>query len=162
MAMGKEKEEIRLLVNKVVDLFDYSGDYTQAHERDLNQFLLESGYAKARDVGIKLSEYHVIDCIGRNRLPNATFISKEMGMSKGAISKITAKLASKGLIRAEHLQSNRKEIYYALTSKGRDAFEVHEKIHARGNAKLSAMFEKYDPDALRAISRFLDDILAAL
>lgn len=154
-----EKEKEKALTNKMVSFFDYFGDFAQTHEKALNQYLLECGYKGTYDKGIKLSEYHVIDCIGRNRLPNATFISKELNMTKGAISKITAKLISNGLIKADHLQNNKKEIYYALTPQGKDAFEVHEKVHELDNKKIKAMFEKYSSDELNTVTRFLDDIL---
>jgi DNA-binding MarR family transcriptional regulator len=157
--MGEKKKETHLLVNKMVDFFDYFGDFAQTHEKALNQYLLQCGYEGTYDKGIKLSEYHVIDCIGRSRMPNATLISKELNMTRGAISKITAKLISKGLIKADHLQNNKKEVYYTLTFQGKDAFEVHEKIHELDNKKLKAMFEKYNPDELGTIARFLDDIL---
>lgn len=156
--MEKEKEEA--LANKMVNFFDYFGDFAQTHEKSLNQYLLECGYKGTYDRGIKLSEYHVIDCIGKNRLPNATLISKELNMTRGAISKITAKLISKGLIKADHLQNNKKEIYYTLTSQGKDAFEVHKTIHELDNKKIKAMFEKYSPDELNTIAKFIDDILA--
>jgi DNA-binding MarR family transcriptional regulator len=154
-----EKEKARSLVNKMADLFDYFSS-KQAHEDELNQYLHKCGYKGTYDKGIKLSEYHVIDCIGRNRFPNATFISKEMNMTMGAISKITAKLISNGLIKADHLQNNKKEVYYALSPQGKDAFEVHEKIHTLNNNKLKDIFDKYGPDELNTIERFIDDILA--
>lgn len=154
-----EEEKAYSLVKKMMDLYVYFSDSEQAHEKALNQYLFECGYKGTYDKGIRLSEYHVIDCIGRNRLPNATLISKEMNMTMGAISKITAKLISNGLIKADHLQNNKKEVYYTLTPQGKDAFEVHEKIHALNNTRLKDMFEKYGPDELNTIARFIDDIL---
>jgi DNA-binding MarR family transcriptional regulator len=154
-----ENNKARSLVNKMVNLYDYFSDSKQAHEDALNQYLHVCGYKGTYDKGIKLSEYHVIDCIGRNRFPNATFISKEMNMTIGAISKIAAKLMSSCLIKADHLQNNKKEVFYTLTPQGKDAFEVHEKIHALNNNKLNDMFGKYGPDELNTIARFIDDIL---
>lgn len=154
-----EQGDIHSLVRKMADFYDYNGNLYQTHEKTLNQYLLECGYKGTFDKGIKLSEYHVIDCIGRNRLPNATFIAKEMNMTQGAISKITTKLILNGLIRADHLQNNKKEVYYTLTPQGKNAFEVHEKIHALNNKKLKAMFEKYSSNELNTITKFLDDIL---
>ena len=44
------------------------------------------------------SETHCIDFIGRLELPNVTKIAEHMGMTRGAISKMTKKLLAKGLI----------------------------------------------------------------
>lgn len=44
------------------------------------------------------SETHCIDYIGRLELPNVTKIAEHMGMTRGAISKMTKKLLAKGLI----------------------------------------------------------------
>lgn len=155
-----EKEDVHSLIRKMADFYDRFENHLQTHEKALNQYLMECGYKGTYDKGIKLSEYHVIDCIGRDRLPNATFIAKEMNMTQGAISKITTKLISNGLIKADHLQNNKKEVYYTLTPQGKNAFEVHEKIHALNNYKLMTMLEKYNPDELNLIARFLDDVLS--
>ena len=42
------------------------------------------------------SETHCIDYIGRLELPNVTKIAEHMGMTRGAISKMTKKLLTKG------------------------------------------------------------------
>ncbi|MDF2596908.1 MAG: Transcriptional regulator [Clostridia bacterium] len=160
--MENKKEEVHSLLNKMVDFFDCFNDFIQTHEKTINQYLLECGYMSIYDKNLMISEYHVIDCIGKNRLPNATLISKELNMTKGAISKITAKLISKGLIKADRLENNKKEVYYTLTSQGKDAFEVHEKIHELNNRKLQGIFEKYNSDELGTIGKFLDDLLNGL
>ncbi|TGE37428.1 MarR family transcriptional regulator [Desulfosporosinus fructosivorans] len=151
-----------MLLNQMAALFDYLNDYLQTHEKALNDLLIEYGYENIYAKNLMLSEFHVIDCIGKNRLPNATFISKELILTKGAISKITAKLILKELIKPNQLENNKKEIYYTLTSQGKEAYEVHEKIHDLGNKKVVEIFNKYNKEELNTISRFLDDLLNEL
>ncbi len=159
MKIDPGKTEIKLLLNKMASLFDYTKDLVETHEKSLKDLLIQYDYKNIYDKNLMISEFHVIDCIGKNRLLNATFISKELDMTKGAISKITAKLLEKGLIKANRLENNKKEIYYTLTAQGREAFEIHEKLHEKENEKLLAIFDKYNKEELNTISKFLDDLL---
>lgn len=162
MNMENEKAEINILINKMAALCEYLNDYLQIHEKDLNKFLIEQGYKSLYDKKLIISEYHVIDCIGKNHLPNVTFISKKLDMTKGAISKITTKLLVKGLIKENRLTGNKKEIYYTLTSLGRTAYEIHEKFHDMENEKFINVLEKYTEKELRTINSFADDFLNEL
>ena len=154
--------EIKVLLNKMAILFDCSKDFMQLHEKAMNQLVAEWGYRNLYNKELTISEYHVIDCIGKNHLPNVTFIAKQLDMTKGAISKITAKLISKGLINADHLDNNKKEIYYILTPQGKDAYKVHEKVHDAENEKLVNIFKMYNEEELKTIRKFLDDFLRVL
>ncbi len=162
MNIGRRQTEINMLLNRMAVLFDFFNDYVQVHEKTLKDYLIKYGYKNIYDKNLMISEYHVIDCIGKNPLPNATFISKELHLTKGAISKITAKLLTKGLIKADHLENNKKEIYYTLTSQGKEVYEFHEKVHDLGNKKMEDIFNKYNKQELNTISRFLDDLLNEL
>lgn len=162
MKIDPGKTEIKLLLNKMASLFDYTKDFVETHEKSLKDLLIQYDYKNIYDKNLMISEFHVIDCIGKNQLPNATFISKELDMTKGAISKITAKLLEKSLIKANRLENNKKEIYYTLTAQGREAFEIHEKLHEKENEKLLAIFNKYSKEELSTISNFLDDLLNEL
>nr|WP_312579935.1 MarR family transcriptional regulator [Sedimentibacter sp.] len=161
MIEGRQSE-INTLLNKMADWFDYSKDFVQLHENTINKFVIQCGYKNLYHKELTFSEYHVIDCIGKNHLPNSTFIAKQLDMTKGAISKITAKLVSKGLINANRLDNNKKEVYFTLTSQGKDAYEVHERIHDFENSKLVNIFKEYNEEELKVIHRFLDDILSGL
>ncbi len=158
----ERQSEINALLNKMAAWFDYSKDFMQLHEDTMNKFVIQCGYKNLYRKDLTFSEYHVIDCIGKNHLPNSTFIAKQLDMTKGAISKITTKLISKGLINANRLENNKKEVYFTLTSQGKEAYEVHEKIHDSENSKLVNIFNKYDLEELKIIYRFLDDILNGL
>lgn len=153
------KIEIDIIINKMVYLFDYLNDFADIHNESLKHLLIEYNYKDIYDKNLMLSEFHVIDCIGKNQLPNTTFISKELNMTKGAISKITSKLLEKDLIRGNRLENNKKEIYFTLTSQGKEAFEIHEKLHIIENEKFIRMLNKYDKEELNTISNFLDDLV---
>ncbi len=159
--MEKDPEPITInsMINKMSYLFDNMNHLYEIHEKSLNQHLSEHHHKFLQNKRLVFSEFHVIDCIGKNHLPNTTFIAKELDMTKGAISKITSKLLKKDLITANHLENNKREIYYTLTGPGKEIFEIHKKLHEMERAKLTAIFNKYPPDQWNTIYSFLEDAI---
>lgn len=77
----------------------------EEHLKENNEkFLRETGVS-----GMSLSELHVIECIGKNGLMNVTAIATEMGMTKGAISKICTKLFQKQFVEKMQMLDNQKK-----------------------------------------------------
>ena len=162
MKMDYEKIEINVIISKVATLIDCLNNYQSSHKNLLEDLLVKCDYKDIYNKNLMLSEYHVIDCIGKNQLPNAKFISKELNMTKGAISKLTTKLLEKSLIRGARLENNKKETYYTLTRQGKEVFEIHEKLHKIEHEKFIKMFSKYDDEKLNIINNFLDDFISEL
>lgn len=155
------KKEVNIVINKLIGLIDAFGDYSLNHEKYLKNLLM-SDYKILLTKGLTLSEIHVIDCIGKNRLPNSKFVAQELDLTKGAISKINAKLLDKGFIKGNRLEDNKKEIYFTLTIQGKEIFEAHKKVHDIENEKIKTILERYKKDELRIINYFLDDMLNKL
>ncbi|WP_235839265.1 MarR family transcriptional regulator [Clostridium sp. Marseille-P2415] len=153
------KLEIDLLLNKMTNLFDAINGSIQDHKKSLNEMMTENGYNNKEIKNLLLSEIHVIDCIGKNRPCNTTFISKQLNMTKGAISKITVKLLEKGLIEVNRLENNKKERYYTLTVSGKEIFNIHGKLHEIENKKLADLLCQYNKKELNTINNFIDDLL---
>ena len=76
----KDREELLKEIALMLERQDMLSKLTE------NQCLDEYGY----------SETHCIDYIGRLELPNVTKVAEHMGMTRGAISKMTRKLLAKG------------------------------------------------------------------
>lgn len=111
----KDREELLKEIALMLERQDMLSKLTE------NQCLDEYGY----------SETHCIDYIGRLELPNVTKVAEHMGMTRGAISKMTKKLLAKGLIEKYTLETNKKEVYFKLTDQGRLLFDEHAKRHQR-------------------------------
>ena len=94
----KDREELLKEIALMLERQDMLSKLTE------NQCLDEYGY----------SETHCIDYIGRLELPNVTKVAEHMGMTRGAISKITKKL----LARAD------RKIYAGDEQKG-SIFQAH-------------------------------------
>ena len=101
------------------------------------------------------SETHCIDYIGKGELPNVTKIAEHMQMTRGAISKMTKKLLSKGLIDKYTLESNKKEVYFRLTESGTELYKEHEKRHKLWEQRDSKFLERYSSEEIEIITKFM-------
>ncbi|WP_338884193.1 MULTISPECIES: MarR family transcriptional regulator [Xenorhabdus] len=110
--------------------------------------------------GYSLSELHVVQCIGGSVLLNITSISQELGMTKGAISKICAKLLQRSIVEKLKMVDNQKETYFSLTDKGKQIFSAHKKLHQQVESRWLQILENYSPEELITIKRFMTDIVS--
>lgn len=150
------------LIGKVENL-PYSLNNIEDHDAKALRAALEEqggGDELRAAAGLTLAEYHAIDCIGRQEAANATAIARRLGMTRGGISKITAKLVGKRLIEVRRLPDNRKETHYTLTPFGHKVFLAHAKLHAQAAAQLAALFATYSHEELAAADKFLADLTA--
>ncbi|WP_319931591.1 MarR family transcriptional regulator [Xenorhabdus santafensis] len=112
--------------------------------------------------GYSLSELHVIQCIGNAGLLNITAISQKMKMTKGAISKICAKLLQRALVEKLKLVDNQKEIYFNLTLEGKQVFVAHEELHQQVESNWLKILENYSDEEHLVIKRFIIDVAYAM
>ncbi|MBP2651700.1 MAG: transcriptional regulator, MarR family [Firmicutes bacterium] len=108
--------------------------------------------------GTNFAEVHCIDWIGTIDRVNVTKIANEMGMTRGAISKITRKLLGKGLIKSYQLPENNKEIYYRLTNSGQQVYNEHKKCHSQAQQEKLSVLESYSDNEQAVILHFLNEI----
>ncbi|MFJ9498218.1 MarR family transcriptional regulator [Brevibacillus centrosporus] len=108
---------------------------------------------------ISLAEIHVLDYIGSDPTLNVIGISKQMNMTRGAISKITARLERKGLVVKTQLPSNQKEVFFQLTPTGQKLWDLHRRDNQNKRNHFLNLFQGYSEAELSGIIHFLDDIL---
>ncbi|MBD2797904.1 MarR family transcriptional regulator [Xenorhabdus sp. 18] len=108
--------------------------------------------------GYSLSELHVIQCIGESGLLNITSISQVMGMTKGAISKICAKLFQRSIVEKLKMVDNQKETYFSLTDERKQIFAAHEKLHQQAEARWLKLLENYSLAEWMTIKQFIADM----
>ena len=94
---------------------------------------VESLHAPSHDFGtgvpIYRKEIHTLQAIGRHTKINITALAEHMGVTKGAISQIVAKLIKKKMVRKTYAKGNKKEVILELTDLGWIGFHNHEKFH---------------------------------
>ena len=88
-----------------------------------NEYYEKVSRAKYMDLG--LNEVHFLDAIGKVEKTNVTEIAVALNLTKGAVTKIAAKLLKKEHIRKFQREGNRKEVYFTLTDSGREIYELH-------------------------------------
>jgi DNA-binding MarR family transcriptional regulator len=103
----------------------------------------------------------VLDAIGRVEPANGITISEQFHIPKGTVSKITRRLVAKDLITQESLPTNKKEIFFRLTSLGKELFEVHRAFDEQMERGFLRFLQRYNADELRLLTRILHDATEA-
>jgi Transcriptional regulators len=102
----------------------------------------------------KSSEVHCIEFIGMHTDVNVTKLAETFYMTLGAISKLTKKLISKGIIESYKKPENKKEIYFKLTEKGKTVYTIHEKLHNEFKERDKEVFEDVKDEELDIMINF--------
>lgn len=116
---------------------------------------------KARHYGTPFllypSEIHLIDVIGSQNEITTTKIAELLGITKGAVSQITAKLLDKGLItKTEQAGSN--AVFISLTESGQIAFKEHRKFHEIMLSEINRITDSFSEETLSAIQVLIDTV----
>ncbi|WJE53443.1 MarR family transcriptional regulator [Bacillus cereus] len=147
--MERTSQQVEIL-SGIRTLFHKKEEHMKENDE---QFLRETGVS-----GMSLSELHVIQCIGQKGLMNVTAITADMGMTKGAISKICTKLFDKQFVEKMKMLDNQKEIFFRLTDSGNEIYMAHEKLHQQAEEKWLLLLNQYTEEELSVIQRFVKDV----
>ncbi|GAA6817541.1 MarR family transcriptional regulator [Helicobacter pylori] len=112
--------------------------------------------------GYTATEVHCVEAIQEIDNPNVQKLSRELYMTRGAISKLTKKLLAKELIESYQRDDNKKEIYYKLTTKGYEVFAIHERLHAQFQERDRKVFENVKDEQYDAMLSFIEQYSAHL
>lgn len=104
---------------------------------------------------------HVIDAVGELQPVNGITISKQFGIPRGSVSKITRKLVEQKMLQSEYLPDNKKEVLFHLTPLGQHMFKLHKSLHAHINHNVRNFLNKYDNDQMRFLVACMKDTLQA-
>lgn len=115
-----------------------------------NKHIFEKEYES-----LGINDIHTLDYIGKTKDPNVTKISNYLHITRGGSTKITKKLMEKSLIESYSSEENKKEKYFKLTEEGRDIYSKHEKSHELAEEEDSKIFDQFNSDEKKVISKFL-------
>ncbi len=107
---------------------------------------------------ISLAELHCIHWIGSLNQPNVTNISNKLGMTRGGVSKLVKKLDQKKYVERFQKDTNKKEVFFALTPAGKTLYNVHLSRHETAKNNKLRVVEKYTPAEQATILRFLQEM----
>jgi DNA-binding MarR family transcriptional regulator len=103
---------------------------------------------------------HVLDCIGTHEPINHTSIAAKMNLSKASITKISVKLLEEGCIKRNQLNDNKKEVYFSLTPKGRQLYDVHARMHEMIEQRFIESLTHFTEPELQASLKFFQTMIA--
>lgn len=124
--------------------------------------LSKKSYEYCEGISLFPNEIHTLEYIAQSSTTNMTDIANQMNISKGAVSKMVAKLESLGLLVRYKYQPNQKEIYIHLTELGVRAYEGHKEYHAEMWQRMNVYFDGQEEEHRQVILRFLETYLSAM
>ena len=109
-----------------------------------------------------ISEMHCVDFVFKTELPNVTKLSEKKKKKKGGVSKIIKKLIEKNAIESFSVDTNKKEIYYKLTNKGKEVFKLHKNIHEKWCEINLEFFKNCSKEEIKYTILFLEKYIQYL
>ena len=107
---------------------------------------------------LSVSSMHVLDVIHAHDGIKGIDIARELGITKGAVSKITRNLLEHGLIRKTRRPNNLKEIYFSVTPLGAELAEVHQAFHREQDQRATELMAGFDAASLEIVADFLEKL----
>lgn len=104
------------------------------------------------------SERHMLDIFGDNPDNNVTELAQMIGVTKGAISQVVAKLEKKGAIRRFKDDGNAKEIRIELTAKGREIYRHHKRTNNETILHVQNVLKKYPDDRVESFMEMFQSL----
>ncbi len=104
------------------------------------------------------SEIHTIMMIGMHRDVHVSELARFLGVTRGAVSQMVAKLEGKGLIEKKADPKNGKIVLLSLTTKGKVAYYAHEQYHEEADAPLIDYMANLTEDQYVFAVEFLEKI----
>lgn len=105
-----------------------------------------------------LTQLHIVSLIRRYpSVSNNAFLSKELGLSKPAITKAVGLLLKKGMIDSAKKEDDQKAVYYSLTEAGERLAHIHDELHLKAQERYSQLLSSFSGDELGVILRFISE-----
>lgn len=124
--------------------------------------LLDEEKKQPKDYGTGIPLYHAeaifLDTLARYPGENVSSLSARLDITKGAVTKLSGKLLSKGLIEITRRDDNKKEKYVCLTALGRQTVLGHQQFHQHANQKLCDYISTLNYEETTLIFQFLNHL----
>lgn len=102
-------------------------------------------------------ELHFLDFVGKTKHPKASSAATSLGLTRGAASKISKRLLTKGDIESYQLQGNQKEVYYRLTPQGQKIYDAHIDSHGAWQARDLTFLKGVSNETKEVVLHFITD-----
>lgn len=105
-------------------------------------------------------EMRFLQTVARYPDENVSALSLRLGITKGAVTQMAAKLAHKELLQREQRDGNRQKTYVRATERGAKIIEQHHRRHQQANETLCRFITGLDDGEARSVFRFLECLAA--
>ena len=78
---------------------------------------------------ISNNDMHVIEAIGKDQSKNMSTVAKALSVTVGTLTIAINNLVKKGYVKRARSEEDRRVVLISLSSKGKHAFDHHEKFH---------------------------------
>lgn len=123
--------------------------------------VLTTGKAKTfrcGDVTLYRAEAHILEIVGNQPGISATDIVRQMGVTKGAVSQIIAKLRRKGLLRQEFDAGNMKVRRLYASDTGLEVLQAHQKAEESVVRQVLAELQSCGEGEVAAFTRVVNAV----
>ncbi|GIP32132.1 MarR family winged helix-turn-helix transcriptional regulator [Paenibacillus sp. J2TS4] len=105
------------------------------------------------------SEIHMIDAIGCDSGMLMSELAGRLGVTKGAVTQLVAKLESKELVQRGSHPNDSRAVVISLTATGKSAYRAHEAVHHEFYQELSRQFT---PEEIAVFERCIEKLTQML
>ncbi len=134
---------------------------------------IESIVSKYRQAGRNIHEYceriylyyneiTTLAYIAESSTTNMTDIAGRLGITRGAVTKLTTKLEKMGLLVRYKYKPKQKEIFVHLTELGVKAYEGFREMNRLRESRLDRYFERMDEKEQEAVTGYLEHFAAVM
>lgn len=159
---SKEKQNKDYLIKELLETVNEIQRRLQSEDDEEKQWMIQNSPSPIVAELMKemtVVMLHVLDAIGKLEPVNGITISKQFGISKGSISKITRKLVDRQIIFMEYLPDNKKEILFRTTSLGREIYHLHRALHHQIDINVNGFLQRYKENELQFLVNALGETL---
>lgn len=113
-----------------------------------------------KQIVLKLSiiAFHILSALEKSELTGIE-LAEKLCVTRGGITRAAKNLSKYQLIKLNKHPDNQKNIYYALTDRGRQIALVHDKMHASIKKSIvESLTAKYSKAELEMVAEFLEDL----
>ena len=111
---------------------------------------------------LSLAEIHFLAAVAEYAPINGTALTQKLGLTKGGVSKMAARLLHKEMIVSEKAEGNKKAQYYSLTVNGERASKIHTVLHAIAREAVLNALSGYSEQELQVFGKIAKGIAVAV
>ncbi len=102
------------------------------------------------------AEVQFLETAARYPDENVSNLSQRLGITKGAVTQMVAKLTQKELLESIQREDNKQKKYFLLTLRGEEIIKSHQRHHHEANQRLCQFIAGLDHREASAVFRFLE------